>query len=506
MGRTVLASTRIPFAETISPTARRAVWLVALRELTDQMTSLRFLIIALLAIGLTPLAVYVGARDFKSRLADHDRLLAEKQDLIAKEGKWVTDSGPGLAVFRALRPPEPQSVLVRGLDGVMPAYWDFSPAGITSGPLASRPRRLADVLGALDLEFLIRVVLGLLAILLAFDAVAGEKELGTLRAVLSQPITRAALLAGKLAGGAVTLLVALTAALLVALLSAKLFAVDLLSASTLAKILLLGAASGAYLLCFYALGLLVSCLTSSQKTALVVLLVAWVFAVLAVSPLATLAAQAIAPASPLHKVEAQKKAIDAQLNHHADVEMGKIYFKIVGEEQGFGDPNAFRKHRDVIEPAIAPVLLDYVSKRRQKLSEIDRDAERQEERQNEITHALMALSPAAAFAAGVAELTGTGDAYYTAWLEAVRRQQSRLDSALFDDPIIIGFTHPTQNFGLGLNRREGSPLTQLPAFVPPRRDAPAALARALPSLGLLIVYTGVFIVGSFVAFARYDVR
>ena len=39
------------------PGATRAVWLVALRELTDQMTSLRFLIIALLAVGLTPLAI-----------------------------------------------------------------------------------------------------------------------------------------------------------------------------------------------------------------------------------------------------------------------------------------------------------------------------------------------------------------------------------------------------------------------------------------------------------------
>jgi hypothetical protein len=67
MGRTVLASTRVPFAETVSPAARRAVRLVPLRELTDQMTSLRFLIVALLAVGLTLLAIYVGARDFKNR-------------------------------------------------------------------------------------------------------------------------------------------------------------------------------------------------------------------------------------------------------------------------------------------------------------------------------------------------------------------------------------------------------------------------------------------------------
>jgi hypothetical protein len=60
-----------------APSAGRAVLLVALRELTDQMTSLRFLTIALLAVGLTPLVVYVGVKDYGNRLAEHDRLAAE---------------------------------------------------------------------------------------------------------------------------------------------------------------------------------------------------------------------------------------------------------------------------------------------------------------------------------------------------------------------------------------------------------------------------------------------
>jgi hypothetical protein len=145
-----------------APAAARAVWFVALRELTDQMTSLRFLIIALLAIGLTPLAVYVGTRDYNNRLTDYDRLLAEQQK-VAGDQKGVYDRGE-LLPLRVVRPPEALSVVVRGLDGAIPAYWDFSTAGIASGPSASRPRRLADMLGQLDLEFLVRVVLGLLIV------------------------------------------------------------------------------------------------------------------------------------------------------------------------------------------------------------------------------------------------------------------------------------------------------------------------------------------------------
>jgi len=488
----------------VAPTTSRAVWIVALRELSDQMTSLRFLIIALLAVGLTPLAVYVGARDYKNRLAEYDRLQVEKQKQSWKDGPTEVGDRENLLLLRAVRAPEPLSVLVRGLDAAMPAYWDFSAAGIASGPSASRARRLADVLGQLDLEFLVRVVLGLLAILLAFDAVVGEKELGTLRAILSQSISRAALLGGKLAGGAVTLVVPLAAAFLVALLSAQLFEMDLLRADPLEKTALLFAGSAAYLLCFYALGLLISCLTTSQRTSLVVLLVIWVFAVLAVPPLATFVAQAVAPAPPAYAVEAQKAALAEQIHRDTAREMGEIYARI-GGERAFSDPNVYDQNKQAIDQAVAPVMAASTNKRRRLVGEIDSEAERREERQKEISALLMGLSPAATFARGSADLAGTGDALYAAWLEGVRRQQSRLDSALFSDPLFLTLLSASGDV-MAFGRRPTPTLALLPPFAPPRGDALTALARALPSLGLLIVYTGVFVVGSFIAFARYDVR
>ncbi len=338
-----MGKTEASLVETLPPQALRSgshvLWAIARRELADHVISARFLVIALLAIGLTPLAVYVGSRDYSARLGDYNRLYRERQELAAGPAgggieraaspfsrRFTVDgTGDSLKVLRALRPPEPLSVLTRGLDGAMPEYWDFSPAGIEVGPIASRPQRLADLLGQLDLEFLVRVVLGLLAILLAFDAVSGEKELGTLRAVLSQPVSRPAFLGGKLAGGATTLLVPLVAAFLMALLSAQFFGVHLLSADNLAKIALVAAASALYLVCFYALGLLISSLTASQKTSLVLLLVIWVLAVLAVPPLATLVAQAASPVPPAHAFEAQKRALDGNLRRESSQAMGAIW-------------------------------------------------------------------------------------------------------------------------------------------------------------------------------------
>lgn len=67
----------------------------------------------------------------------------------------------------------------------------------------------------------------------------------------------------------------------------------------------IAAASGAYLLCFYALGLLISSLTKSQKMSLVVLLVIWVIVISAIPPTATFVAQATSPVQSSHTVQLQ---------------------------------------------------------------------------------------------------------------------------------------------------------------------------------------------------------
>ncbi|GEM_PF-3395792 len=147
------SSPHIPFQAAAAPGGFRAAWTVAGRELAEQLTSLRFLIIGLLVLGLTPLAIYVGARDYTNRLEDYNRLMAQRQAIRAgRAGRrvrgfdepWTSENE--LMVLRVLRPPEVLSVLVRGLDGTMPGYWDFSPYGIETGPAALPSQWLGDIL------------------------------------------------------------------------------------------------------------------------------------------------------------------------------------------------------------------------------------------------------------------------------------------------------------------------------------------------------------------------
>ena len=69
-----------------------------------------------------------------------------------------------------------------------------------------------------DLTLVFQIVISLLAFLFSYDAIAGERQSGTLALVLSNPIPRGKLLFGKYLGGILSLTIPLVFSLLVAML------------------------------------------------------------------------------------------------------------------------------------------------------------------------------------------------------------------------------------------------------------------------------------------------
>lgn len=486
------------------------IWHIAGRELIDHLRSARFLMTMALIICLVPLAVYVGLQDYKSRLHDYDRLVSDRQELVAGEAghkvqgmdsPWTPENE--LAVFRAVRRPNPLSVFFHGLDGALPEYWDFTPSGIEEGPSALRAKRLSDLLGQLDMEFLIRVALGLLAILLAFDAVSGEKERGTLRLAFSQPISRAGFLTGKLVAGAVSLLVPLASAFLLALIISRIFGIEALPADGSIKLLLVFIASSIYLVCLFSLGLMVSSLTRSPKSSIIVLLVVWVVLTLAASPVATFTAQAVNKTPNRQIIETQKKALDDNLRIETEKAMGTAYGEVTGIENRMSYAD-YLKNKEEVNRRIDPIISAYVNKRRQLLTGIQSDADRKEKGQNEIARTIMWMSPAATYSNVATDLSGTGDESRAAWVEATERYSNRLGTALFEKPPVI--TIRVGGMSSTFERLALPSASELPAFAPPKSDAVATVVRALPSIAILLIYTIVFIIGGFAAFVRYDVR
>ena len=64
-----------------------------------------------------------------------------------------------------------------------------------------------SIYGALDLTFIVKIILSLFAILFTYDAIVGEKEKGTLKLTLSNNVPRDLLILGKVIGGFISLLI-----------------------------------------------------------------------------------------------------------------------------------------------------------------------------------------------------------------------------------------------------------------------------------------------------------
>ena len=169
------------------------------KELQENLYSYRFPLFALICVLLVPLGLYVNnlnyiksVRDYNEqmRLADEAVASIQMQDLMA-----------GKIAIKGFRPPALLSVFSQGFEGALPRFYEFTPDGYTPGESSSGEASILSVQGKIDFVFLIQMVLSLVGLLFASDVIAGEKESGTLRAMLSNSLPRDTILVGKITGG-----------------------------------------------------------------------------------------------------------------------------------------------------------------------------------------------------------------------------------------------------------------------------------------------------------------
>lgn len=243
------------------------LWTIVLREMKEYIKSMKFLIGMMVTVTLIAGATFIGTRDYSQRHQDYLDALPER------EGSDID-----LLVYR---PPEALGILVQGKDRVLGNRASVSEYYIstqTTGYFGwkSRHSLMYDGFAAIDYAFVVRVVMSLFVIFLAYNTISEEKEKGTLRLALANAVPRHIILFGKFIGGLVVILFSLTAATIVALLIMTAHPAVSLGTGDLARIGAIFGVSVIYLTTFFTLSLLVSVLTSRPSTALGILLQIWV--------------------------------------------------------------------------------------------------------------------------------------------------------------------------------------------------------------------------------------
>ena len=159
---------------------------------------------------------------------------------------------------------------------------------------------------SVDFEFLVRVILSLSAIFLAYDVISGEREAGTLRLMFSNSVKRSTLLLGKFLGGLLSLLIPLLLSFLLGLLIASFSPLIDFQSPEHGRLGFIFLLSALYLTSFFTLGIFVSTLTRRSKITLLISLLIWVFLLFIVPNASFEMAQKIKPVPSFKKMMARQ--------------------------------------------------------------------------------------------------------------------------------------------------------------------------------------------------------
>jgi len=185
------------------------------KEIAQTVLDLRFVIATVLCVLPIPLGMYVRRKDYERRLATYQ---TEHQTYRQRHG---TPATPVSAYVEAqgFRPPPILSVFASGVAPFMPDKVITSYMGLfrtVKGPSAENPESV--LFGKPDLLFNVTFIVSLAALILSFNSISGEKEMGTLRLLIANSIPRSRILLSKLVGNYVALSIPFIVSVLISLL------------------------------------------------------------------------------------------------------------------------------------------------------------------------------------------------------------------------------------------------------------------------------------------------
>ena len=264
--------------------------------------------------------------------------LALNKKNLESQPNYSSLAGIGVKVSK------PPQVLGTVVTGIEEAVGRVAPVNIAADPNLVESKYSSNpvfaVFGALDLMFIVKIVLSLFAILFTYDAIVGEKEKGTLKLALSNDVPRDRLILGKAIGGYISLLLPLLIPLLLSLLFLLIVPDVSLGGQDWARLMLIFLMFFLYLSVFFSLGLFVSARTSRSSTSFLVLLFVWVIIVMVIPKAAVITAGQVRPIPSVHEITAKKDAFLQQIQTEGQKEVRDWVTK--NQADAVKDPKAWQ--------------------------------------------------------------------------------------------------------------------------------------------------------------------
>jgi ABC-type transport system involved in multi-copper enzyme maturation permease subunit len=278
------------------------------KDLRNHVLSFRFQATFLLFLVIVPITVLVLTNDSIRKQDDYSRRQADIQSYL---GRYAHFNRIG-NIITPTQPPFPFLALVRGLSAdVNMGAFDYDP--------------LPVMFPLIDLTFIVAILLSLAALVFTYDAVSGEKEVGTLKLTLANSVPRSKIILAKILGGVAALLIPFLVSLAVGMILLLLNPRVGWKGSDWGALGLIVAGAVFYLALFAGLGVLVSSRHRNSASSIMTSLFVWVLIVLIIPNLSPYAASLLKPTPSRIK-------IDREISRLTDVDRDDLGRKLQQEK------------------------------------------------------------------------------------------------------------------------------------------------------------------------------
>jgi ABC-type transport system involved in multi-copper enzyme maturation permease subunit len=489
------------------------VWKIARKDFLLNVMTFKFAVATAACVVLAAVFTPILAKEYEQRLGAYRDNVARNAAELRKVKVYMN------IVPTVFRPPSVLSVFSEGrekrigdssaieLDGIP----EIRAAATQSNPYQS-------IFPAFDVSLIFRVVLSVLALLVAYDAISGEREQGTLKLMLAGTARRHQMLLAKLLAGLFVLSVPITMTFIVVLILLLSFPMVDLTRPEWARIGLMYLASLIFASAMYNLGLLLSCLTRKSGIALVLGIFAWVVFVVVVPNGSVYLAVELRPLEPQERHTERIMALERE--YQDELSAGHPPQDLDIERAQSDTAGAFGRsyHRLLNESAMIYFLRDYEvvctlgDRYANEFWRVEQSRLNTLFAQDNLARRLSRISPVSWYGGVMSTLAGTDVARYQSFAMAVRTYRNRIVDYVRSKT--DNFTSPRLFTPYTLEEMERLPegaeassldLRDLPQFTFHVHDT-EELRGALCDLAVLVLASLLFFSLSLVLFMKYDAR
>jgi ABC-type transport system involved in multi-copper enzyme maturation permease subunit len=492
------------------------IWKIAKKEFLLNLMTFKFAVGTILSMVLICVFVPILAMAYQERLKIYNENITYNEAELRK-----------VTVYKNItptiyRPPSVLAVFSEGLEKQLgnSATIEYDEVPEISGASANH---YLSIFSIFDASLIFKIVISVLALLVAYDAISGEKERGTLRLMLSSTAARYQVLLAKLLAGLLVLVVPIIIAFILGLVILLCFPMVHLAGSDWIRIGFMFIASLVFIAAMYNLGLLFSCLARRSAISLVLGLFLWIIFVVVIPNGSVYLATQVIPVEPEDKINEQITSLRREAQRESTRERqrsGRSRMSGYSSRSdvpggGFGHgyvrsgSEAFIHNQQINYSIGVPVQVKYAD----KYAEVEDDYLRGLFEQTRLADNISRTSPISLYENVMSALAGTDMASVRHFIDAVKAHRKDIIEYMrsrTDNFASLSFFTPYKKEEMGPQRptTDDAPpldLRDLPRFVY-KPDIVGTIHRVIPDLAFLILGNVLFFAMAFVAFLRYDVR